>query len=153
MKEYFNKPDISEEILKKVFGEEKFENLIIPPKCSYLLDGYTVEYIPRKSLTKIFTVKPEFTNPMNVLQGGILVAFLDDTIGPLSYAIVKGPIVTQSLTTNYVRGVLANEKILVQAEAITVSPFSIFFEAKSYDERGKLVASMTSQNLILKKAK
>lgn len=153
MKEYFTKPDISEEVFKKAFGETKFEGLNIPPKCTYLLDGYVVEYISRKSMTKIFTVKPEFTNPMSVLQGGILVAFLDDTIGPLSYAIVKGPIVTTSLNTNYVRGVKENEKVLVQAEAVSISPFNIFFEAKAFDEKGKLVASMTSQNLILNKTK
>lgn len=153
MKECFSKPDISEEVLKQVFNDEKFEGLTIPPKCHFLLGGKTVEYINRKSLSKIFTVKPEFTNPINILQGGILVAFMDDTIGPLSYAIAKAPIVTTALNINYVRSVGENQKVLVIAEAITVSPINIFFEAKAFDEKGKLVASMTSQNLILKRNK
>ncbi len=152
MLDYVNMPDISNELFIKDFDAFKgMENIKIPPNCTLEFQGKTVEYVPRKKIVRVFGVPEKFTNPIGVLQGGVLTAFFDDTIGPLSFAVAKAPIVTTSLTINFVRSVAPGDSLIIIAEVVTRSPLTIFFEAKAYDQKHKLVASLSSQNLILKK--
>ena len=53
-----------------------------PPAAS-LLGFQLLEIDESKGTIRVrFTAKPEFTNPIGVVQGGFLAAMLDDTLGP-----------------------------------------------------------------------
>lgn len=122
----------------------------IPPNCSYELQGDFVEYVPRKKLVAVFPTQEKHTNPMGNLQGGILTALFDDTVGPLSYLVARAPAVTTNLQVNFIRGVKPPVQITISAEVISVSTKSMIFQAEARDPKGRLVATMTSHNLILK---
>ena len=59
---------------------DKFER----PPAAVLLGWRLVELnLEEKTIKLAFEAKPEFLNPMGNIQGGILAAMLDDTMGPL----------------------------------------------------------------------
>lgn len=54
-----------------------------PPPVARMLGWELREVDPDAGTVRVgFTAGPEFTNPAGVIQGGILAAMLDDTMGP-----------------------------------------------------------------------
>lgn len=54
-----------------------------PPRCSQLLGAKFLRIDAEAGEVEVqFEGKPEFTNPIGHIQGGILAAMLDDTMGP-----------------------------------------------------------------------
>lgn len=82
--------------------------LQIPPPCLLDMQGEFVEYIEGQSLSVRFPVLPRYQNPMGHMQGGFIVAALDNTLGPFSYLIAP-PSVTTALNTQYLRPVTPKE--------------------------------------------
>lgn len=78
--------------------------LQIPPPCLIDMQGEVVEYIEGQSLRMRFPVLPRYQNPIGHMQGGFIVAALDNTLGPFSYLIAP-PSATTSLNTQYLRPV------------------------------------------------
>lgn len=78
--------------------------LQIPPPCLIDMQGEFVEYEQNVSLTVRFPVLPRYQNPLGHMQGGFIVAALDNTLGPFSYLIAP-PSATTSLNTQYLRPV------------------------------------------------
>jgi uncharacterized protein (TIGR00369 family) len=63
-----------------------------------------VEFVDGETLTMRFPVRPEYANPLGCMQGGFIVAALDNTLGPFSYLIAP-PSVTSRLSVDYLRPV------------------------------------------------
>ena len=82
--------------------------LQIPPPCLVDMQGEPLEYVDGVSLTVRFPVLPRYQNPMGNMQGGFIVAALDNTLGPFSYLIAP-PSVTTALNTQYLRPVTTQE--------------------------------------------
>ena len=94
--------DAIEERLRSVAPEGL--PLQIPPACLIDMQGEPLEYEEGVSLTVRFPVLPRYANPLGHMQGGYIVAALDNTVGPFSYLIAP-PSVTSSLNTQYLRPV------------------------------------------------
>ena len=61
------------------------------PPCSQLLGWRVLDARPEDSWIRIgFEGKPEFRNPAGFIQGGILSAMLDDTMGPAVFVKTNG---------------------------------------------------------------
>lgn len=85
--------------------------LQIPPACLVDMLGEPLEYEEGLSLSMRFPVVPRYANPLEHMQGGYIVAALDNTLGPFSYPIAP-PSVTSSLDTQYLRPVIAEARFI-----------------------------------------
>ena len=93
--------ELTNEILSKL---PKHPSIEIPPKIFVDMDGEFLEYVEGKSLTTRFPVKERYQNPLGAMQGGMIVAAMDNTYGPLSY-MVAAPSVTTHMNATYIHPV------------------------------------------------
>jgi len=92
-----------------------------------------------------FDGRPEFCNPAGVIQGGYLVAMMDDTIGMLA-GMKAGKTrlpSTVDLHTHFLRPVRRGA-IEVVARLRNIGRAMVFAEAELYDSRGKEAARSTA---------
>jgi uncharacterized protein (TIGR00369 family) len=69
------------------------------PPSSKLLGWRLLDARPRDGWIRIgFDGKKEFCNPAGFVQGGILSAMLDDTMGPAVFAMTEGRLYTATIT-------------------------------------------------------
>ena len=62
-----------------------------PPPCAELLGWRLIDVRPEEGWVRIgFDAKPEFRNFAGAIQGGILSAMLDDTMGPAVFVMTEG---------------------------------------------------------------
>lgn len=121
----------------------KMPEMKLPPNIFLDMDGEFVEYIEGESLTARFPFKERYENPFGYMQGGIIVAAIDNTVSPLSY-LVSPPNVTTHINTTYIRPVKNTEKFIeVIASVVEKTANGIHFMAKVKSERGKLLATST----------
>jgi uncharacterized protein (TIGR00369 family) len=74
------------------------DNIAAPPS-SKLLGWHLLDARPRDGWIRIgFDGKPEFCNPAGFVQGGILAAMLDDTMGPAVFTMTEGKLYTATIT-------------------------------------------------------
>jgi uncharacterized protein (TIGR00369 family) len=117
----------------------------MPPVATLL--GWQLEEVDPEAGTIVvrFEGRPEFTNPLGNIQGGILAAMLDDTMGPALVATLPpnqfAP--TLEMKVSYLEpasvGPLWGHGRVVKRGA-TVS----FVEADLLDEAGRMVARATA---------
>ena len=88
-------------------------------------------------------------NPIGVMQGGVLAAAFDNTLGPLSYAAAQKAAVTLDMSQTYLRGVKKGDTLYCEAEVVTRGQRTLYMTASAFDQRGKLVATAQTQILIL----
>jgi uncharacterized protein (TIGR00369 family) len=101
-----------------------------------------------------FDGKPEFCNPAGFVQGGLLSAMLDDTMGPAAFIMTDGKFYTTtiSLTLNF----LAPAKpgpLIVEALVTQLGKTIAFMEGRLMDEDGSLLATATTSARLLEAAK
>jgi uncharacterized protein (TIGR00369 family) len=122
-----------------------FDRLEMPPAAA-LLGWELIEIDPPRGTIKVrFQAKPEFLNPAGYVQGGILVAMMDDTMGPAVLAHTEGKRLTSSIDihSHFLRPVRQGV-VTVEAEVTRLGTHIAFIEAKLYDHQGKLCARATS---------
>jgi uncharacterized protein (TIGR00369 family) len=79
------------------------DNIAAPPS-SKLLGWHLLDARPKDGWIRIgFDGKQEFCNPAGFVQGGILAAMLDDTMGPAVFTMTEGKLYTAtiSMTVNF----------------------------------------------------
>jgi len=122
-----------------------------PPECAktlgleiigYDLDAHTVE------LT--FDGKPEFANPIGIVQGGFLSAMLDDTMGLASATAMNVGEFAPTLNMNVQFHRPAKIGRLTGKGRITMRGKEIFHLAAELFQDGKLVASATATAMFRK---
>jgi acyl-coenzyme A thioesterase PaaI-like protein len=59
----------------------------LPPKVFVDMDGEFIDFVEGESLTVRFPNKERYMNPLGFMQGGIIVAAMDNAIAPLSYML------------------------------------------------------------------
>ncbi|MFY9955902.1 PaaI family thioesterase [Bradyrhizobium sp.] len=79
------------------------DNFAAPPSAK-LLGWHLIDAKPKEGWIKVgFDGKAEFCNPAGFVQGGLLSAMLDDTMGPAVMVMTEGRLYTTtiSLTVNF----------------------------------------------------
>ena len=115
-------------------------NIELPPKVFVDMEGEFVDYQEGQMLTVRFPVKKRYQNPMGHMQGGVIVAAIDNTLGPLSF-LVAPPSVTTQLNTSYIRPVTAqDEYIIITGRVLERTRSQLFMMAEVTNAVGKLVA-------------
>jgi acyl-coenzyme A thioesterase PaaI-like protein len=114
--------------------------LQIPPSCLIDMQGEPLEYEEGVSLAVRFPVLPRYANPLGHMQGGYIVAALDNTLGPFSYLIAP-PSVTSSLNTQYLRPVTPETGFIVCMARLTErTRGTLYLTGEARNPEGKVVA-------------
>ena len=89
---------------------------------------------------------PEFTNPMGSVQGGIVVAMLDDAaaFAAIAKAGERIGIPTIELKTSFFAPAKAGVPLFVDARCLKLGKRVAFMEADLTDESGTLLARLTT---------
>jgi uncharacterized protein (TIGR00369 family) len=131
---------------RKGFFWEVMEGRRAPPPAAALLGFELLAIDPAQGTIRVrFTARPEFTNPIGVVQGGFLAAMLDDTLGPALTATLEpdqfAP--TIELKVNFIAP--AQPGTLVAEGRVVARGGSVAFLAGELrTEEGTLVATATA---------
>ena len=127
--------DLMESIAKKVPAESGIK---IPPNVFLEMEGEMIEYKAGNSLTVKFPIKEKYQNPFGYMQGGMVVAAVDNTIGPLSM-LEASPSVTSQLNTTYIRPIGPDQEyIYITATVVEKTKRNLHIQADVRNETGKL---------------
>lgn len=122
-----------------------FDQMKAPPAAAHL--GWELVDIdaPRGWIKVRFQPKPDFLNPAGFVQGGFLIAMMDDAMGPAVVAHSEGKRYTSSIDihAHFLRPVRLGP-VTVEAEITRMGTQIAFLEAKLFDLKGKLCARATS---------
>jgi uncharacterized protein (TIGR00369 family) len=125
------------------------------PPCAKLLGWRMIEADPARGYVKIgFEGRPEFCNPAGYIQGGLLSAMLDDTMGPAVLLHTDGAAYTAtiSLTVNFLAPARVGS-LIGEANVVQVGRTVAFVEAKLTDADSVVVATATSTARVVQTAK
>jgi uncharacterized protein (TIGR00369 family) len=116
------------------------------PPCAKLLGWLLVDVRPQDGWIKVgFDGKEDFCNPAGFVQGGILSAMLDDTMGPAVFVMTEGRLYTTTITMNV--NFLAPAKpgpITGEATVTQLGKTIAFVEGRLTAADGTLLATATN---------
>jgi len=122
------------------------------PSCSQLLGWRLLDHDAEKGWIRIgFDGRPEFVNPAGFIQGGILGAMLDDTMGPAVWIKTGGALYTATIemTVSFLAparpGPLFGEGSVVQLGS-TIA----FVEGRLLDAEGRVLTRATACARLLR---
>lgn len=122
-----------------------------PPPSAKLLGWHLLDARPSEGWLKVgFDGKREFCNPAGFVQGGILTAMLDDTMGPAVTVMTEGKLYTTtvSLTVNFMASAKPGP-ITAEARVTQFGKTIAFMEGKLTAEDGTLLATATTVARLL----
>jgi uncharacterized protein (TIGR00369 family) len=130
------------------------DRLTAPPS-SKLLGWHLLDARPGEGWIRIgFDGKAEFCNPAGFIQGGILSAMLDDTMGPAVFVMTDGKLYTATITMTV--NFLAPAKvgpIIGEAKVTQLGKTIAFVEASLMTQDGSLLATATTSARLVETAK
>ena len=130
------------------------DNLTASPS-SKLLGWHLLDARPQEGWIKLgFEGKPEFCNPAGFIQGGMLSAMLDDTMGPAVFAMTDGKLYTATITmtVNFLSPAKPGP-IIAEARVTQLGKTVAFVEAKLMTEDGTVLATATASERLLEAAR
>ena len=127
-----------------------FDNFTAPPS-SQLLGWHLLDARPEEGWIRIgFDGKRDFCNPAGFVQGGILSAMLDDTMGPAVFVMTDGKLFTATITmtVNFLAPAKPG-KIVGEANVTQLGKTIAFVEGRLMSEDGTVLATAsTSARLV-----
>jgi uncharacterized protein (TIGR00369 family) len=125
------------------------------PPCAELLGWRLVDARPADGWVRIgFEARPEFLNPAGYIQGGLLAAMLDDTMGPAVFIHTEGALYTATIDFNV--SFMAPAKpgpLFGEGQVVRLGKSIGFVEAWLLDPAGGLIARATSSVRLVPAAK
>lgn len=131
-----------------------FDRLAMPPVAA-LLGWHLLDARPAEGWIRIgFEGKREFCNPAGFIQGGILSAMLDDTMGPAVFAMTEGRLYTAtiSLTVNFLASAKPG-RIVGEARVMQLGKTVAFIEGRLTAQDGTLLATATANARLIEAGK
>ena len=126
-----------------------------PPPSAQLLGWHMLDARPAEGWLKVgFDGKREFCNPAGFVQGGILTAMLDDTMGPAVMVMTEGKFYTTtiSLTVNFIAPARPGP-LIVEAQVIQIGKSIAFMEGKLIANDGTVLATASTTARLIEAAK
>lgn len=123
-----------------------FDKLGDKPPAAELLGWELLDFDKQRKWIKIaFLGKSSFTNPTGFVQGGILVAMLDEVMGSSIIMATDGAYLsaTISITVDFVRPASIG-RIIGEGEVTSLGKSIGFVEGKLFDEQHRLLARGTA---------
>jgi len=137
------------EILHARLGD-RIDEFILPPPVFEFMQGEFLEFDPQSAYLKVrFPILEDYLNPYGVMQGGLVAAAADNTLGPLSMLIAP-PNVTRTLNLKFSQPVTTElEYIIVEASLQERDERRLNFTAEVRDQRGRLLARARALHWII----
>ena len=96
-----------------------------------------------------YKIRKEMTNPLGTIQGGVMAALIDDTMGLAFYTLFqKNMYTTTNLNVNFLFGAKEGEVVVVKAQTVRIGKKIANIECKVYNEKGDIITTATS-NLVV----
>ena len=130
------------------------DRLTAPPS-SKLLGWHLLDARPRDGWVRIgFEGKPDFCNPAGFIQGGILSAMLDDTMGPAVFVMTDGKLYTATITmtVNFLAPAMPGP-IVGEADVTQLGKTIAFVAGRLMARDGGLLATATTSVRLVETAK
>lgn len=125
------------------------------PPSSKLLGWHLLDARPTQGWVRIgFDGKPEFCNPAGFIQGGILSAMLDDTMGPAVFVMTEGKLYTATITmtVNFLAPARPGP-IVGEADVTQLGKTVAFVAGRLMAADGSVLATATSSARLVETAK
>ena len=125
------------------------------PPSSILLGWHLIDARPREGWVRIgFDGKPAFCNPAGFIQGGILSAMLDDTMGPAVFVMSEGKLYTATITmtVNFLTPAKPGP-ITGEADVTQLGKTIAFVAGRLTAEDGTVLATATTSARLVETAK
>jgi uncharacterized protein (TIGR00369 family) len=125
------------------------------PPSSRLLGWRLLDARPGDGWVRIgFDGKPEFCNPAGFIQGGILSAMLDDTMGPAVFVMSEGRLYTATITMTVNFLAPANPgPITGEANVTQLGKTIAFVAGRLTADNGTVLATATTSARLVETAK
>lgn len=138
-----------EAVLQKRLGES-YDDYAFPPPVFQEMEGEFLDLdLEGGTLTARFPVLEKFFNPYHTLQGGMVAAAADNTLGPLS-VLVAPPNLTRRMEITYARPVTADLGfITVTSRFRKRDDPLLYFRADLYDPEGRRLARVKATHWIM----
>jgi uncharacterized protein (TIGR00369 family) len=130
------------------------DDLPMPPSAK-LLGWRLLDARPWEGWLKVgFDGREEFCNPAGFIQGGILSAMLDDTMGPAVFVTSDGRFYTTtiSLTVNFIAPAKPGP-LIVEAQVIQLGKSIAFMEGKLMAHSGAVFATASTTARLIEAAR
>ena len=128
---------------------------LTPPPSSKLLGWHVIDARPADGWVRIgFDGRSEFCNPAGFVQGGILSAMLDDSMGPAAFVMSEGKFYTTtiSLTVNFIAPAKPGP-LVVEAQVTQLGRSIAFMEGRLTTEDGTVLATASTVARVLEAAR
>ncbi len=137
------------ELLRLRYGPA-LDAYLVPPPAFTAMKGEFVSYDPQRAeLQTKFPILQEWLNPYGLMQGGMLAAAIDNTLGPLSMLIAPAN-VTRRMEIKYSRGAVPGMgHILVNARCVERDDRWLTLEAAARSPQGELLARAKATHWVL----
>lgn len=137
------------EVLHDRLGD-RIDEFMLPPPVFEFMRGEVLDFDPDSAYLKVrFPVLEDYLNPYGVMQGGLVAAAADNTLGPLSM-LVAPPNVTRNLDMKFSHPVTPElEYIIVEARLQEQDGRRLKFSAEVRDQGGQLLARARALHWIV----
>jgi uncharacterized protein (TIGR00369 family) len=128
---------------------------LTPPPSSKLLGWHVLDARPAEGWVRIgFDGRADFCNPAGFVQGGILSAMLDDTMGPAVFVMTEGRLYTATLTltVNFLKSARPGP-IVGEATVTQLGKTIAFVSGQLTAADGALLATATTSARLIEAAK
>jgi len=144
------KKDIMSVLLQIIPSDNGME---LPPKVFIDMEGEFIDFVEGESLTARYPNKERYMNPFGFMQGGIIVAAIDNTISPLSYILAPANI-TKEIITTYKRPIKRSDSFIdVTASMLEKTSSHIILQGVVRNEQGKIAAKGIANCVFIKERK
>jgi acyl-coenzyme A thioesterase PaaI-like protein len=135
--------------LEKQHGHQLGE-YTFPPPVFTAMQGEFLSFDPEQAVLRVrFPVLETWLNPYGIMQGGMVAAAIDNTIGPLS-ALVASANVTRHMELKYSRAATPETGfIIVTARLVERDGRWLTFKAEARDPQGKRLTRAKAVHWIL----
>ena len=145
--------DVTQEVYNLIeanIPEQMRDSVILPPPIITELQGKFIEFDrEQQRLVAEFPVQYKHLQPLKYLQGGMVAALLDSTIGSLSF-LVAPPNVTTQFNISYLRPTTqAEEFVRVTAQVTDRTRRQLFIEGRATNPQGKTLAIAYATHQII----
>jgi len=130
-----------------------FPGIHLPPPSFISSGARIVSFRSGDYILLAFPVQLHQMNPIGTLQGGILCSFFDDAFGCLSFASLKRPCVSISMSVNFIRASRPGDSVLIRAEFKSKGRDVLQLSAEAENGKGRMIATaISSLSIMLNKA-
>jgi uncharacterized protein (TIGR00369 family) len=96
-----------------------------------------------------YRIRKEMTNPVGSIQGGVMAALIDDTMGLAFYTLfLEHMYTTTNLNIDYLFAAKEDDTVIVKAKVVRIGKKIANIECKVYNQDGGVITTATS-NLVI----